>query len=731
MMRRRFRAGAAIGACLLASAGLGQPARQELHPKARKVYNVLGRVVDQAQRPLAGVRLTPGWNGEIYEGNTAVTDDFGTFALSAGPGEVEISYQLGCEPPECAHHWLPLGEAVHHMTVEPDRTYAHLDLVLPVGAILSGRVLDARGEPVPFAALGVDSMQEGYRTGARADAEGRFRTDHIPLVPAGRQAVRVTHHEHGELHTWIDVRPGLNELELRLPAPLRACGRVVDEHGGPVSGAEVVLIEGAQMFCPSSGATSGPDGRFELPVPKPGMFYLRGRKEGYDSRSSPGFLITGHEDPCQELMLWRGVTIAGRVVWADGVEPEPLRAAVLGAEAAEVDPDSGTFVLRNALPGGHLTLSAAEGTRRVIVPIEVPPGVHEVEVEARIERGHDLAVALRRGGQAVAGHQVALEGPQGERWKVPTDETGTVTFVGLPAGDYLLDPEGTLERTVSVPRQTSLVLDLPADASPSPRTPVLVEVVDDRGEPIADADVLLDRKTATPFRYWSADRTDVPGQFRILAEPGRRVLRVRAQGRLPVIREVEVPPEGEHRLRVALERGSAYTFRVVGPAGAVPVQVSVGFRAESEAESEVLSLGASRLTGPNGEVTLYELPQGGLELEVRAPHYVVERRRVVVPGPPVVFELTPLAAMVVDVPELAAEPADWEVRVFDAEGRFHPLSRSTPEWKLPRGASRIEDTLPPGRWTVEVIAADGRRWTQTRDLIAGRQNWIRLTSGGC
>lgn len=695
-------------------------------PQAKKVCNVMGHVVDQLGRPLPGVVLTArSVDDGAGEGANDRSGYLGWFSLCVDPGELEITLSMGCDPPECGDSWRHLGHSVQRMVVEPEKEYRTTKLVLPVGGVVTGRIVDAKGEPVPWATVGAPGLA-GHKVGARADESDRFRV-RGDLVPVGRQAVLALHPEHGELHVWIEVEPGRNEIELRLPPPLAACGRAVDEHGEPVSGAEVVLFEIPQFLCPLSGATSGPDGRFDLAVPKAGVFAMKGRKEGYDNGQTPPFFVTGEEAPCRELVLRRDATILGRVTWDVGIEPVPIEVSYQGDSAA-IDVETGRFVLRNVLSGaGLLRLSAVESTRRVSVPVEVPAGVSEVSVEVRIgrghalvESGHDLVVRVLRSGEAVAGHAMSLKG-QGPDvlWSLRTDDSGSARFVGLREGEYELDAGGPRRRTVTVPRERPVVFHL-SDAA------LRVDVIDAEGQPVKEAEVRVERKSGIwRFESASAERA-TPGRFRVFSEPGPRVLTVWAPDRVPVQRVVEVAPAGETSVRVELGEGTPVSLRVGGPTGVVPSSVHLSFRADGD----WIPLGSSRRPGPQGEMTVRDLPEGDLEVEVSSSGYSRARGRVVVPGPPVVFELVPKGLLEVEVTALAAEPAPVDVRLSSREGAPHPYYASDPERPLRLYSSAIFLSVDAGRWSVEVVADDGRRWRGETVVGAGADTLLRLEGPG-
>ncbi|MAF67196.1 MAG: hypothetical protein CMJ84_16255 [Planctomycetes bacterium] len=223
-----------------------------------------------------------------------------------------------------------------------------------------------------------------------ADADGRFRFEDLPV---GDHRLRIIGVEGAPpLLESIEVRPGLNEIEIELPLASIE-GRVVDPEGLPLGGATVramLVPEGEaetadeagerhaamELFRegPRPGKTSGIDGSFRLDgVPAGVAIVLEAESDGFvDLRSGPLTLSAGELRGNQRLVLERGgaliVTVRGAVhpllkVWA--------RRSGAGAESRVGYAGGGVVELRELRPGRWTVSLADRGGEGRGVEVEV------------------------------------------------------------------------------------------------------------------------------------------------------------------------------------------------------------------------------------------------------------------------------------------------------------------------------------------------------------------------
>jgi RNA polymerase sigma-70 factor (ECF subfamily) len=210
-----------------------------------------------------------------------------------------------------------------------------LRIVKGGGPYLSGRLVDAQGEPVAGAQVGISGPAAAVKT---TDAEGRFRFDDLPPGEYGIGA-RV-----GRLFTNARARTG-QEVVLRLPAgPARL---FVTIEGPPPEATEYSLFtETGGAFPPGTGFTEVEGSAFETPEFNPGTGVLVVRAKGYGWTA---VRFDAHET----------TTTAVRVV----LEP---------AGSVRVRVDESILALERESRRGLLRLARTDGWLRAIVGDEDP-----------------------------------------------------------------------------------------------------------------------------------------------------------------------------------------------------------------------------------------------------------------------------------------------------------------------------------------------------------------------
>ncbi|MBK7878646.1 MAG: sigma-70 family RNA polymerase sigma factor [Planctomycetes bacterium] len=253
----------------------------------------------------------------------------------------------------------------------------------PLDVRLRGSVLDANGAPIGGAKL----VGRGSET--TADGSGHFelhassllRDDHVQVSAHGFAEKRVVVATQG--------RSFVDDLEIRLGPGAALRGRVVDETGAPVAGAEV---EGTNAT--SSRVRSDASGRFVLEGLSPDETWLSvwiaaeghaGLRRDFEDGKVPAEEV--------EFVLERGVDVPGVVVDTDG---RPLAGASVHAGSSPwemntvrtVSDDDGRFVLRcvpRATRGFGVALS---GFAPFVSSFELPmQGAFPGELRAVLDRG--------------------------------------------------------------------------------------------------------------------------------------------------------------------------------------------------------------------------------------------------------------------------------------------------------------------------------------------------------
>lgn len=234
----------------------------------------------------------------------------------------------------------------------------------------------------------------------------------MTLSPSGRPRIATTD-PLVPLEPRIVLGASLSLRLARAARPSTLLGRIVDELGEPIAGAQIIATDAAGGR--TLAATSDVDGAFALRATEGARLTLRAQAE----HRVPGQLQVALQGPAFELGDWslprgRGALV-GRVLGPDG---SPKAGALVGAYAlpdggagdappiAElVASADGTFALRD-LPAGPLQLSASalglrEAQRNVIVPVQAELRV-ELTLSEALPEGQIRGTVRGSGGMPLA-----------------------------------------------------------------------------------------------------------------------------------------------------------------------------------------------------------------------------------------------------------------------------------------------------------------------------------------
>ena len=235
------------------------------------------RFVDAAGVPWAGVQVECEVHPALYT------------ARSGADGRIALEVQLDAPKSQRAArldaHRRGLGSLRVVTSISSGETKHLGDVVLGPGAELSGRVVDARGEPLAGARVGLAPAalelrdEAGVRRSGHeafaahpdvaSGADGRFRFEG---VAAG--SWRVWAHSEGLRYAWSEVFESVPPRALELPeivltsfeASDRIAGRVLGPEGQPLAGVNVRINYLTPRVQGSLSRLTGADGRFELIV---------------------------------------------------------------------------------------------------------------------------------------------------------------------------------------------------------------------------------------------------------------------------------------------------------------------------------------------------------------------------------------------------------------------------------------------------------------------------------
>ena len=289
---------------------------QPLPPSSR----ISGRVIDDQGLPVAGAKVhlssTDPWailmmtaqawhhcsrrepGGEL----TTLSDREGRFRFELTGSETMNVWA------EAAGFLEQEKSKVEHSPQKPGK----VELVLERGAIVSGRVLTARGFPAADAEISILGGRSHGIERVRADGEGRYRASGIE---PGDRTMEVSHPS-GQARRKLPVTPGENrrpDLILDDDELGEIRGRVTGPDGEPVAAVNV-WISSPQMLNLTTEWTA-PDGSFRLSFRKHSLsggdaIGIEADKPGYQKRRlrldpaasaapleirlDPGMRLTGH-----------------------------------------------------------------------------------------------------------------------------------------------------------------------------------------------------------------------------------------------------------------------------------------------------------------------------------------------------------------------------------------------------------------------------------------------------
>ncbi len=568
--------------------------------RLHRAVTARGVVVDQAGEPVEGVeiaaeidpsqRFSRSNYGALRNIQRTVSAREGGFSISGL--HPEVSYLLVATVPGYASTTLPLPKPASDARDE-------LRIELTLGKVVSGTVIGPQREPVVGARIALQEAQQSTSSHRMmrtmwtepTEKEGWTGTDgrfsFFDLAP-GSYSIRISASGYAvHVRRAIDVPQGpgeadLGELPLELGAPVE--GRVTDQDGSPLEGAEVHVSEETFFTMGRSGepepeATSDSAGMFTFASRADGETVdLEISLDGYVSEPVRGVAVPTHRP--LEVKLWQASRISGRVVDASD---EPVAGAQFhtlnmrrrmrmssSTSSGRTESDSdGVFVIEGVAPGEiHLVIRAEGFVASELKDLVVEPGQDLEDVIVRLERGAtvlgrvtdvnglpvaDVEVATQPTARSftMAGRASTRSGDDG-RYRLDGVRTGRQSIVATHAD------HAPVEKSFDVEAGENQ-LDIAFEAS----VEISGRIVDSLGAPIGGAHVGLSGRGR--FRSDQAVRTDSSGAFSLdFATPGTNELTADADGFAPRTEKVEVGPGGLSGVEIRLDQGAAIVGRILG-----------------------------------------------------------------------------------------------------------------------------------------------------------------------
>ncbi|HEV8113770.1 MAG TPA: carboxypeptidase-like regulatory domain-containing protein [Planctomycetota bacterium] len=195
----------------------------------------------------------------------------------------------------------------------------HGRLILPPNAL--DRRASLVGTGVQLEAMAEGRSAEFVQRTAKADGALEFELGGIPE----KRHTWITADVKDMVHAVLDdvnIEAGrVAAVDIELVVGVHVSGRVVDEHGDPVGGVQLLTLVELGRFTSSgeTGKLTDAMGKFDFPGIPPGTITLEASKEGWsDSSLAVGELEDGTVKEGLSLVLRRGLSISGRVQSSDG-----------------------------------------------------------------------------------------------------------------------------------------------------------------------------------------------------------------------------------------------------------------------------------------------------------------------------------------------------------------------------------------------------------------------------
>jgi hypothetical protein len=369
------------------------------------------------------------------------------------------------------------------------------------------------------------------------------------------------------------------------------------------------------------------------------------------------------------------------------------------------------------LPPGTWTVlgSIPDTGRQAREKAVLDPAVSETTIELQFGGGLTLTGRALLGEDPVKGATLFAQGTDVNHssWG-RTGADGTFRMEGLEAGTYRVELQQfdtglSYGETVEVKTDRDVTLKVPT-------AKIIGRIVDSAdNRPVAGVSVVLQGREGSDTGRTLLPRgatSDLTGRFEVAnVTNGSWTLKADKSGYAAGTADVDVDNgHAPDNTRISLDPTDGVALEVKLPSGRVPDTIDA---AVLDSSGRVLT-GGSYATGENGRVRLTSIPPGSWDVVVSAAGSGTVNVRVNVPGQTVVVPLPPACALSLSVPALAGSTAAATATITGSDGKtFRSLgwmADTMSQWRLSNGKVEV-DALPPGNWTLQVAASDGRTWS--------------------
>jgi hypothetical protein len=351
--------------------------RDQPHTPRAGTGTIRGRVVraDTGQ-PLRRVQVhIDEWSAKDQGGPTStMTDAQGRYELTQLPagtyhlkatrgGFVEVEYGQ--------RHSFERGRPIE---VAEGAVLDNINFALPLGGVVTGRVVDEMGEAVAQASVSLarrhyvdGERQLVWQNGSSTDDRGEFRifgvppgeyvmiarletasfgsrdrvryvATYYPGTPNANEAQRVTVAAEQEVSGIVISLARASTATVR--GIVRAAGQTPV---GPVTLITAQEIGGAMAYGQTAMATAANDGSFTIGGLPPGTYEVEARSMSGKEFASRKVVLDGADVAGISLTLSEGATVHGRIVFDTETPPDDLRPSQIFLDATLLDRQSGAI----------------------------------------------------------------------------------------------------------------------------------------------------------------------------------------------------------------------------------------------------------------------------------------------------------------------------------------------------------------------------------------------------
>ena len=518
-----------------------------------------GLITDPGGNPLQDVFVNA-WNPELQIGGGSGTDENGRYQMALPPGTYEINLHLGQDSPF-------VSQSIQDYQLLGDQT---LDIRVDQGAILSGRVTDPNGNPVPEVHVNAWNPELQIGGGSGTDEDGRYRM----ALPPGTYEINVHLPQDSPFVSRpIDGVQVISDLtlDIHLDQGTILSGLVSDPAGNPLPDASVNAWNPETQT--GGGSATDENGRYRMSL-QPGTYDINVNPP-QDSPFVPQRIesVQVTSDRNLDIQLERGSVLTGLITDPSGT---PLSDVFINARNPETQTGGGSGTDED----GRYRMALLPGIYEINIHLpQDSPFVSETIRDYQLLGDQTLDIRVQRGailsGLVTDPSGAPLQDIFINAWN-PETQTG---------GGSGTDQDGRYQMTL-LPGTYEINLNLPQD-SPfvSKRIEAVQVTIDQTLDIQVERGLILSGRVVDPegnpienifINAWNNDtqtgggsRTDENGEYQMALLPGTYDLNVNPAPESDLVsRNIQsYQLFSDQTLEIRLDSGVILSGRVLDPNG--------------------------------------------------------------------------------------------------------------------------------------------------------------------